>query len=272
MNLANPAQARPAAAGMGALLGTLAGLLSVELGFSLSSGIQSHVVVLGWLIVGAMAGFAGRARLVVVADAILVAAYLIIAFSPAVSRDVPPWVRIDPLPPTADAIVVLSSNVQSDSALDGAGLERLLTGVELLDRGAAPRIVTSRVAEMYPQGMVSTDSDQHRILTIGHATRRWDVIDSVYSTRDEALHSAKLLFPQAARSIILVTSPMHTRRACATFEAVGFKVTCRPAREHDEITWHPQTPAQQIAAFRYYLYERLGMIKYRHKGWLPPGV
>ena len=257
---------------MGALLGTLAGLLSVELGFSLSSGIQSHVVVLAWLLFGAAAGLAGRGRLVVVADAILVAAYLVIAYSPAVSHDIPPWVRIDSLPPIADAIVVLSSNVQSDSALDGAGLERLLTGVELLDRGIAPRIVTSRVAELYRPGMISTDSDQQRILTLGHATRRWDVVDSVYSTRDEALHSAKLLLPQGARSIILVTSPMHTRRACATFEAVGFKVTCRPAREHNEITWHPQTPGQQLAAIRYYLYERLGMIKYRHKGWLPRGI
>ena len=30
-------------------------------------------------------------------------------------------------------------------------------------------------------------------------------------------------------TLAVVTSPMHTRRACATFEAVGLRVVCVPA-------------------------------------------
>jgi uncharacterized SAM-binding protein YcdF (DUF218 family) len=108
------------------------------------------------------------------------------------------------------------------------------------------------------------------MVALSHVAAKWDVVDSVYSTRDEASRAAALLVPAGAKTIVVVTSPMHTRRACATFEGVGFKVYCQPAREHDHDTWHPAGPADRLAAFRSYLYERLGMVKYRVKGWVAP--
>jgi hypothetical protein len=62
---------------------------------------------------------------------------------------------------------------------------------------------------------------------------------------------------------------MHTRRACATFEAVGFKVTCYPSLTRRRVTGHPIREEDRLAAFGEYLYERLGMVKYRWKHWIP---
>ena len=80
---------------------------------------------------------------------------------------------------------------------------------------------------------------------------------------------ARLLLPAGARSIALVTSPMHTRRACATFERAGFRVHCVSSGEGLAVTRHPVTSLDRLAAFREYVYERLGMVEYRAKGWLP---
>ena len=67
---------------------------------------------------------------------------------------------------------------------------------------------------------------------------------------------------------MVVTAPLHTRRACATFVRVGFKVSCAPCREQEYNVWHPRTSRDRLEASRQYLYERLGMVKYRFKGWI----
>jgi hypothetical protein len=61
---------------------------------------------------------------------------------------------------------------------------------------------------------------------------------------------------------------MHTRRACSTFERVGFQVTCRAARTHHRVTWHPKVARDRLEAFRDYVYELLGIAEYRARGWL----
>ena len=49
---------------------------------------------------------------------------------------------------------------------------------------------------------------------------------------------------------------------------VGFHVICRPSAERNYVTWHPLSPHDRLGSFRDYAYERLGMIKYRSKGWI----
>ncbi len=199
--------------------------------------------------------------------ALLAATYVVVGYTPIMTRVAPRWVRADPIPKAADAIVVLSASVLSDTALNIEGTERLLTGLELFRRGVAPRIFTTQAEVQFSDGVRSTTADQARLITLVGAIPGWAVLEGTTSTRDEALQAA-LKMPVAARHIVVVTSPMHTRRACATFEAVGFTVSCVPAlaRQHD--TWHPIEAADRIAAFADYVYERLGMIKYRWKHWI----
>ena len=58
-------------------------------------------------------------------------------------------------------------------------------------------------------------------------------------------------------ALTVVTSPLHTRRACAAFEHLGLTVTCVGAGQYHWWTW----PYDAV-------YEQLGWIKYRMKGWI----
>jgi len=46
-------------------------------------------------------------------------------------------------------------------------------------------------------------------------------------------------------------------------------VTCIASEEWTYSFRHPIGPADRIQAFFDYVYERLGMVKYRSRGWLP---
>jgi uncharacterized SAM-binding protein YcdF (DUF218 family) len=253
----------------GALLGALAGLLldGLGLGGVLPTAFWIPAPVNAGLVAGLLTGAIGWEPLLRCVDAALLATYLIVGHTTLMTRLAGAWVRNDAMPSAAQAVAVLSSNVRSDTALDQAGLDRLLTGMELVSRRRAPRIVTSRVNTPFAEGRLSSDADQRRVIRLIDSTVLWSVVDSVHSTRDEALRMARLLIPAGARSIYLITSPMHTRRACAAFESVGFIVACHPALEHGHPAWRPETAEDRLEAFRQYVYERLGMLKYHHRGW-----
>jgi uncharacterized SAM-binding protein YcdF (DUF218 family) len=255
----------------GALLGGLAAYLLGQLGLArlLPPSLWIPTLVPAGLAAGIVSGVVRRNTFLAYVDAVLLACFLIIGYSSLVPHLAGAWVRNDLLPAAGQAVVVLSSSVQSDTALDQPGLDRLLTGMELISQHRARRIVTSRVAVPFAAGRLSTDADQRRTIRLIDSTVQWSVVDSVHSTRDEAVHMARLLFPVGIRSIYLVTSPMHTRRACITFETVGFTVACHPALEHGHPAWRPETAEDRLESFRQYIYERLGVLKYRSKRWAP---
>ena len=55
------------------------------------------------------------------------------------------------------------------------------------------------------------------------------ILTPVGTTRLEAERTRDMANREGWKRIIVVTSPIHTRRACATFETVGLAVTCRPS-------------------------------------------
>jgi uncharacterized SAM-binding protein YcdF (DUF218 family) len=261
------AKVRPAFDGL--LLGTLAGFILGELGVgSVLGGLATPGLVLVFAVAGAAIGAFDKTRILAGFDGALMIAYCLAAWTPIVSALAHGQIRTDAIPEKLDAVVVLSSGVLSNGALDVHGIDRILTGIELLNRRIAPRVATTRVRGSFRHGELQTDSDQRRLLALVNSSPRWDIVDSVYSTRDEATRVAALLIPQGARRIGLVTSPMHTRRACAAFEKLGFAVTCIPAREHGSVTDAPDSPPDRLAALREYVYELLGTFKYRAKGWI----
>jgi uncharacterized SAM-binding protein YcdF (DUF218 family) len=263
-----------AISGEGALIGGAAGAL---IGFFLDAfrfneptGRFSHLspsqIVLIGLVLGAILGAFGRYRILLGVNAFLAAVYFIVAYTPVMEPITRTWVRSDPIPPSADAIVVLSAAVTPDTALNAEGTERLLAGLELFQRGVAPRIFTSHVNTKYPDGPRSSTPDQERLIRMAGASAGWVMLDSVHSTRDEAVKTAAKL--PRGRRVVLVTTAMHTRRACAAFEAVGLGVSCYPARARLHSTWHPAGTGDRLAAFGDYIYEALGSLEYRWRGWL----
>jgi hypothetical protein len=62
---------------------------------------------------------------------------------------------------------------------------------------------------------------------------------------------------------------MHTRRACASFEAVGFEVVCVPSRMRGAAgRIISPSPRFRLAAFGEWVYEVAGIAKYRTLGWV----
>ena len=97
---------------------------------------------------------------------------------------------------------------------------------------------------------------------------RVGVVAPVHSTRDEALRTAALARRAGWRTVAVVTSPLHTRRACATFERVGLAVVCVPSEERSFALRHLRSPGDRLEAFGYWLYETLGWLEYRRRGWV----
>jgi uncharacterized SAM-binding protein YcdF (DUF218 family) len=182
------------------------------------------------------------------------------------------WIRCDPLPDSGvAAVVVLSAAVNPNGTMSGEALDHLMTGLELTSVMNAPLLVTTTVRQSFPTGSVSSETDQSRIVAQFGGRSRWIRTPPGKSTRDEAVAVAKSLLPQGISRVALVTSPMHTHRACSAFEAVGFTVTCIPARSRSPGgsgspgPW----PLDRLTVFGNWVYEIAAMAKYQMKGWLP---
>jgi uncharacterized SAM-binding protein YcdF (DUF218 family) len=253
----------------GAAAGVLAATSFVMADIPLIHGEHSiALIVLGALGGAAVGlfdvwGFAGWTAVV------LALATVLIALTPMTSGLVEPWVRADPMPERPlDAIVVLSADVNRAGVLNVQGVERLISGVKLLRAGRAPLIVTTRIVNADGGPPITSDADQRSLIELGSDTSHWRVVPRVRSTREEALRVSELLKPAASHTIGLVTSPMHTRRACATFEAVGFHVVCIPSESRYYPIHALYRPMSRFHAFFDWGYERLGMIEYRSRGWI----
>jgi uncharacterized SAM-binding protein YcdF (DUF218 family) len=248
-------------------------MLATELGLGTFTGwafsLEDVLIVAVLCAIGS--SFGRFLRLLWIADVTLLGLVSLIALTPVMSGLTARWLRADAFSSSQlDAVVVLSSAVTSSGTLHVSGSDRLLTGLELIGRGVAPRLVTTRVTCCGSD--VNSDGDQRRLIALAGAAERWILVgDVVYSTRDEALAINRQLRALGAPSIVVVTSPLHTRRACATFERVGMRVTCVPASERGDQTRAPRTARDRMAAFRAYVHERVGWWVYRRRGWVNGG-
>jgi uncharacterized SAM-binding protein YcdF (DUF218 family) len=252
------------------LLGVLAGELGVGLVLPWDYDILDVMIFAVVCAIGA--SFSSRGQLVRVlwiADAILIALAVFID-TPVTTSLATHWVRADSLPSGGvDAVVVPSSTLTSSATLTAVGSDRLLSGLELIRRGVAPRLVTTRVTCCGRSRTVSSDADQRRLIEMAGVADRWILVgEAEGSTHAEALAVDRRLRELGARTIAVVTSPLHTRRACATFERDGMRVTCIPSAERGDQTRAPGGARNRTAAFRTYVYERLGWWLYRRRGWV----
>jgi uncharacterized SAM-binding protein YcdF (DUF218 family) len=180
------------------------------------------------------------------------------------------WIRCDGVPDSGlGAVVVLSASVNTNQTMSPEALDHLLTGLELTAAGKAPLLVATTVHQVFPTGLATSETDQSRIVELFGRQIRWIRTRPGKSTRDEAVNVAALLLPQGIRRIAVVASPMHTRRACSTFEAVGFVVSCVKARSRSpDGAASGSWPRDRLTLFGDWVYELASTAKYRMKGWL----
>lgn len=195
------------------------------------------------------------------------ALWLVVAFTPLAAALTHGLVRRDPLPARADAVMVLSGSVTADGLLGGEALDRLLTALALLRDGRADTLI---VTEPHPRAnrAITAAADQRRLMALLPRSPYVLAVDGVTSTRTEAVGASRLAPPSAVRTLVLVTSPLHTRRAGAVFERVGYHVICVPSQSRDIALHTLATARDRIAAFRTAVYERVAYLVYRRRGWV----
>jgi uncharacterized SAM-binding protein YcdF (DUF218 family) len=262
---------RVPAAGLAEGGATAVALWCILLSFGLLPGVVADdygvetILVVGMVI--------GASRLRRVLRPMLIAgatAVLVVALTPLSSVISARWLRDDPVPESGvAAVVVLSAGLTPDTTTTFEALDHLITGLELIRARKSDLLVTTTVEQRFSTGHVSSQTDQARIVDLFGGGVRWLRSPVAHSTHDEAVLSAAMLQPQGVRRIAVVASPMHTRRACASFEAVGFEVVCVPSRMRGAAgRIISPSPRFRLAAFGEWVYEVAGIAKYRTLGWV----
>lgn len=129
-------------------------------------------------------------------------------------------------------------------------------------------LVTTRPSQIPGVSLGAVTRDYQALISLAGDTSRWRMVGPVATTHDEALATSRLLAPPSSYSIVVVTSPLHSRRACATFEALGFTVTCWPSDERRYALYMFSGLRTRLAATVDWLYERAAVIEYRWHGWI----
>lgn len=258
---------RAARIGQGLALGMLIGLLSWELDLPafVSFWGDRQYLVLAAALLGPVLALTRLRPLLVVASASLGLLWLVVCFTPLTAWLAEGLIRRDPLQP-ADAVYVLSSYVQEDDEPGIGSASRLWRGLELLAQGQAKRLVVSEIPP--PAGRYERVA--RAWLSVFQLDRELIVLGQLESTRQEALGVAALCRARGFERVLVVTSPTHTRRACAAFEREGLAVVCVPAVEtRFDVETLPK-PSDRIQAFGPIMHERLGLFVYRRRGWIRP--
>jgi uncharacterized SAM-binding protein YcdF (DUF218 family) len=151
-----------------------------------------------------------------------------------------------------------------DGELTDEAVSRLLHGLELLQQGHAPRLILSELPPPYPshseaaRQLMAALAMEQRVLSVGE-TR---------NTRSEALAVAALYRERGWKRLLVVTGPLHSRRACASLEHEGIAVICSPSVERSFDLEMLDQPDDRLRSFGAIVHERVGIWVYARRGWL----
>lgn len=252
----------------GAILGALCAVAAYMLGVQQLTRHPELSFFIGATIIGAAVGATRLRRLLWIGAGLLVLLCLGVDYTPLVPWLAKPMTRRDPIPQRVDAIAALGAGITPEGWMRSEKLDRFLSGLELQRRGVAPALMVSRERVPVAGRMVSDSVDLARLTNLSSAAATTIFVDSVSTTRTEALRMKRIADTHGWRRIAVVTSPLHTRRACATFEAVGFQVVCVPAVLRGSGLDPGSIPEDRFRAFRSWLYETFATDSYRRRGWI----
>ena len=175
----------------------------------------------------------------------------------------------------ADAIVVLGGATRGDTHFSSLGdlnqqADRIVHALQLYRAGKAPLILLSGGADR--DSRPEAELMQEHLELMGVSPRVLLRERESRDTRENALYSAILLRGKDVRSILLVTSGVHMRRAVPLFEAQGFRVIPAPT-DFQRLVGKPAVPrwlptADDLVRTTYAIREFVGYQVYRWRGWL----
>jgi uncharacterized SAM-binding protein YcdF (DUF218 family) len=166
----------------------------------------------------------------------------------------------------ADAVFVSLSGVRPGTQGPGEVRNRLFHGLALLARGKAPRLLLCESAEVHGVGLA------REMMEAAGVTTELVVLPRAENTREEAKAVATLARGRSFKLILLVTSPIHSRRASAALEKEGVTVVSSPSAETRFDLATLDTWNDRLAAFGTVMHERLGLWVYARRGWIDAAV
>lgn len=250
----------------GAAVGALAGFLirDLDLPALVSYPHPREPLVLAAAVAGALlSGSTGFRRTLYTGAAALALLWCVVAVSSAsawLSRGLTRTEAVE----QADAVFVSFASLRSGAPGVGEVRNRLFHGIALVARGKAPRLVLCESAETpgvaIARELMEATGVKAELVVLAYAE----------NTRDEALAVADLARKRGFKLVLLVTSPIHSRRASAALEKEGVTVVSSPSVETrfnlDTLdTWN-----DRLAAFGSVMHERLGLWVYARRGWVSP--
>ena len=166
----------------------------------------------------------------------------------------------------ADAVFVSLSGLAPGTEGPAEVRNRLFHGLSLLARGKAPRLLVCESTEV--QGVAFA----RELLDAAGVTTELVVLPKAENTRGEAVAVASLARNQGFKLILLVTSPIHSRRASAALEKEGVTVVSSPSAETRFDLSTLDTWNDRLRAFGTVMHERLGLFVYARRGWVGAAV
>jgi uncharacterized SAM-binding protein YcdF (DUF218 family) len=137
-----------------------------------------------------------------------------------------PGLRAEALP-RADAIVVLGGAMSPPTSIDPSpnlsdAADRVWVAARVFKAGKAPIVLASGGSS--PGFVPEAESMRMLLADLGVPADRVLLESRSRTTRENAEFSAPLLRQRKVRTILLVTSALHMRRATLEFERIGMKV------------------------------------------------
>ena len=177
--------------------------------------------------------------------------------------------------PTADAIVLLGGSIRGDTHLGSLPdlndqADRLAHAAVHYKAGKAPVILLTGGAA--PGNRPESEQMAQYMELMGVPPGALLQERQSRDTQQNALYSAVLLRAREARTILLVTSAFHMRRAVPLFEREGLQVIPAPTDfrrkvvQHDVPRWLPSVQALERST--YAIREYAGYLYYQYRNWL----
>jgi uncharacterized SAM-binding protein YcdF (DUF218 family)/glycosyltransferase involved in cell wall biosynthesis len=178
-----------------------------------------------------------------------------------------PWwmaapLRMEHSPHTADAIVVFAGGVGESGKAGGGVQERVARAVELYHAGHAPAIVfssgyvfTLREAEVMKAIAVANGVPDHAIVLEERAA----------NTHENVVNTNRILAERGWRSILLVSSPYHMRRATMSWRKSAPSIAVTPTPSASQFYIHGI--GASLEQIRGLLHEYVAIVVYVLRGW-----
>ena len=193
----------------------------------------------------------------------IAAVYLLVFHTNVVWRVAEP-LRMSAPPTRADAIVVFAGGVGETGKAGGGAQERLSEAVSLYRAGYAPYLVFS-------SGYVYSfrEAEQMRDLAVAQGVPAGAIVLEERSTNtyQNVTFSNEILRDHRSRSILLVSSPYHMRRATMVWHKLAPEITVTPTPP-PRSQFYDHTRGASLEQARGILYEYLAILGYWKNGWV----